>query len=85
MQPHAIQMLPRPRIKRANAKQPTSLTDKHGRKIVVVNGCNPTPWRSFDWEAHLDCFAPEGPRGHGAAIEEAIANFLELIEDQGDE
>lgn len=62
-----------------------TLTDKYGRKVVVINDCNPTPWRSFDWEAHLDCFAPEGPRGHGATIEEAVANLFELIDEEGDE
>lgn len=51
------------------------------RIIVTVYDAPPIPFRGVDWHAIYEGTEETGPYGRGATEDEAIANLIELSED----
>ena len=54
-------------------------------KIVTHCHCPPIPDRRFDYSAHFDGQEECGPIGFGPTMQDAIADLMQLAEEEGEE
>ena len=54
----------------------------HGKRVVTSHICPPIPFRSMDWCAYFDGEEERGGYGYGSTEAEAIADFINNLDDE---